>query len=52
MVIQEQTATQRVRTVRIRKDGTTIPIELILSPVIMAGRVEGVAHLSYPLASE
>jgi len=49
IAIQQRTATPRIRTVRIRKDGTSIPVDLVLSPILSAGRIEGVAHLAYPL---
>jgi len=47
LVVEKRVATPKFQTLRLRKDGTLIPIELVLSPLIAGGRVEGVAHLSY-----
>ena len=46
-VIQDGITSPKFRTVRVRKDGAHLPIELVLSPLISVGRIHGVAHLSY-----
>ncbi len=47
LVIQQKTPTPKLRTVRIRKDGGRLPIELVLSPLLTGECIHGVAHLSY-----
>jgi PAS domain S-box-containing protein len=51
LVIQRKTPAPRLRTVRLRKDGAQLPIELVLSPLVTGACIHGVAHLSYAVTS-
>ena len=50
LVIEHGAPLPKIDTVRLRKDGTRIPIALVLCPLVSGGRVEGITHLSYPLS--
>ncbi len=49
-VMEQKIATGKVRTVGLRKDGAALPMEVLLSPIIVHGRVRGIAQLSLSLA--
>ncbi|MDR3702396.1 MAG: PAS domain S-box protein [Candidatus Sulfopaludibacter sp.] len=50
-VIEQGAAHPVIHTQRLRKDGSRIPIALVLCPAMSGERVEGVIHLSYPLSA-
>jgi two-component system sensor histidine kinase/response regulator len=51
-VIQGARALPPVRTSRIHKDGTILTVDLVLAPLLLAGRVQGIAHLSVGYQSD
>ena len=51
-VIEQRTTLSNISTVRVGADGTLIPVELVLAPLIASGLVHGVVHMSYRCAPE
>jgi len=49
LAIERGTASEKIRTTALRKDGSYLALEIVLSPIVAAGRVRGLAQLSYPV---